>query len=290
MIRGNDLEKAVYEPEHIQKVLSEIGSNFPRYFQTFAEQSPETRLADYIKRYDKERKAYREYVHHDALDEFEDDPGAFKGHTHRQCTIIRNCLWSRDEVMKSYKESFARVTGRQLLSTVRNIAQFGVQYFADFDDQAHEAAATYSDLGLEPLNEPQYQCGGVIGYGIQSSLLYGVRARCFAHRSQNAVWSLYFLSGSESFDLQDGSEFMMIRPKQGTCEQNFFYPSELFGFYALRVFLILKSACQDLGITFDRDYRYTYLSAFCDHVAETHRADIDTFRWSSDHVERQPWF
>jgi hypothetical protein len=82
----------------------------------------------------------------------------------------------------------------------------------------------------------------------------------------------------------------MVQPKQGTCEQNFFYPAELFGFYALRVFLMLESACFDLGITFEDRYRYVYLSRFCDHVADTHREHINTFRWSSEHVERQPWF
>lgn len=291
MIRGQDLEEQVYDATHIQQVLAEIENNFPQYFRTFAERQPlEYHFREQIEKYKKEREAYREYLNLQSLEEFEEDPSAFKGHTHKRCPIIRNCLWSQDEVMRSYKESFARVKGRELLDPVREIAQFGVLYAAHFDDQAHESASTYSDLGLEPLGEGQYGCGGVIGYGIQSSLLYGRYARCFAHRSQNAVWSLYFLSGRKDFGLQDGSEFMMIQPQLGTCEQNFFYPAELFGFYALRVFLMLRSACQGLRIVLDSEFRYTYLSTFCDHVAETHREAINTFRWSSEHVERQPWF
>lgn len=224
------------------------------------------------------------------MDEFEYDPGAFKTHTRKQCPIIHRCLWSQAEEMRQYKRDFNRTTGRELLDTVRSIADFGISYAEDFDDEEHENAATYSDLGLEPLKESQYYCPGVIGYGIQSSLLYGVDARNFAHRSQNAVWSLYFLSGRGDFGLTDGSEFLMVQPDYGTCEQNYFYPPKLFGFYALRVYLLLKSACDDLGMTFHNRYRYVYLSKFCDHVANTHRDDINAYRWSSEDVESRPWF
>lgn len=290
MIRGKELEEQAYEPEHIQQVLTEIEANFPGYFETFAQQPLEPVFGEHIQKYEKEQEAYRKYLDLEALEEFEYDPNAFKSHTAKQCLIIRRCLWSQDEVMRDYKESFGRVSGRQLLDTVHNIAKFGVSYVADFDDEAHKSADTYSDLGLEPLNEDQCHCLGVIGYGIQSSLLYGVYPHSFAHRSQDAVWSLYFLSGRKDFGLADGSEFLMVHPDQGTCEQNYFYPAELFGFYALRVFLMLESACADLGITFEDRYRYVHLSRFCDHVADTHREDINTFKWSSEHVESQPWF
>lgn len=290
MIRGNDLEEKVYEPEHIQQVLAEMESNFPTYFESFAQQPLDPVFDAHIEKYKKQQEAYRDYLDLEALDEFEHDPGAFKAHTGKRCPIIRNCLWSQDEVMKGYKRSFGTVTGRQLLDPVRNIAEFGISYVADFDDQAHERAAAFSDLGLEPLNEGEYGCLGVIGYGIQSTLLYGVYARNFAHRSQDAVWSLYFLSGRKDFGLKDGSEFLMIHADQGTCEQNYFYPADLFGFYALRLYLMLKSACEEAGIALYDLYRYVYLSRFCDHVGDEHREHINTYRWSSDYVERQSWF
>jgi hypothetical protein len=197
---------------------------------------------------------------------------------------------SRDEVMKDYQKSFNLVSGRELLDTVRNIAEFGKHYVADFDDEAHIQAETYTDLGLEPLNEREYQCYGVVGYGVQSSMLYGLYSRNFAHRSQNAVWALYFLSQHKDFGLEDGSEFLMVHPDYGTCEQNYFYPAELFGFYALKVYLRLKSACEDRNVRFDEAYRYCYLSAFLDHVADTHREDINMFRISSEDRESRGWF
>lgn len=290
MIRDKELEPQVYEAEHIQQVLSEIASHFTEYWETFAEQPLAPVFDKQIEAYLKERDAYREYLDLDALTEYDYDPNAFKSHTRKRCPIIRRCLMSPDEVMKAYRKSFSGVIGRQLLDVVRHIAEFGRSYRAHFDDTAHESASSYDDLGLEPLNEDQYGCSGVIGYGVQSSLLYGIYAREFAHRSQAAVWSLYFLSGRKDFGLSDGSEFLMIRPNDGICEQNFFYPAELFGYYALQVYKMVKAGCRDRGLTVQNRFRYIYLNVFCDHVADTHRNDINTYRRSSEYVESQPWF
>jgi hypothetical protein len=290
MISGKELEEQVYESEHIHRVLAEIENNFPRYFERFAQRPLSSVFDKHIESYEKEREVYREYLDLRALDEFEYDPAAFKTHTRKRCPIIRNCLWSQAEIMKQYKLDFNRATGRELLDTVRSIAEFGVSYVDDFDDEEHESVSHYSELGLETLKESQYFCPGVIGYGIQSTLLYSVYGRNFAHRSQNAVWALYFLSGRRDFGLAGGSEFLMVQPDHGTCEQNYWYPPELFGFYALWVYLLLESACNDLDITFQDCYRYVYLSRFNDHIANTHRDDINTYKWSSEDVENQPWF
>jgi hypothetical protein len=290
MILGNEIEEAIYEPEHFQQVLAEIETNFSSYFERFAQQPLGPVFNAHIERHDREREAYEDYLDLEALEEFEYDAGAFKSHTKKNCPIIRRCVNSPDEVMKSYRRSFYACTGRQVLDPVRKIAEFGKAYAADFNDEAHEAATSYTDLGLELLNEGEYGCVGVIGYGIQSSLLYGLYPRCFAHRSQDAVWALYFLSGRKDFGLKDGSEFMMVQPNEGTCEQNYFYPADLFGFYALKVYLILKAACQERGVHLYDPYRYIYLSRLCDHVGDEHRADINAFKWSSDYVESRPWF
>jgi hypothetical protein len=276
--------------QHIDNVLAEIKINFPKYFTKFSKQPLEPAFKKAIDEYEKERNAYRVYMSIQALLEFEDDPNAFKSHTRKNCPIIRRCLNSPDEVMRQYQKSFSFVTGRQILDTVHHIASFGLDYVADFNDERHEDISTYQDLGLEPLNEDRFFTLGVIGYGVQSSLLYGLYARNFAHRSQNAVWSLYFLSGKKEFDLQDGSEFLMAQPDRGTCEQNFFYPAELFGFYGVQIFKLLRSACAEKGITFYDRHRYTYLSLFSDFVADLHRDDINCFTRSSEYVESRPWF
>ncbi len=290
MISGKELEEQVYESEHIHRVLAEIENNFPHYFESFAQRPLGPVFDRHIESYEKEREAYREYLDLRALDEFEYDPGAFKTHTRKRCPIIRNCLWAQSEEMKQYKINFNRATGRELLDAVRSIAKFGISYVDSFDDEEHEDAAHYSDLKLEPLRESQCYCPGVIGYGIQSTLLHSVYGRNFAHRSQNAIWSLYFLSGRKDFGLSDGSEFLMVQPGNDTCEQNYFYPPGLFGFYALWAYLLLESACSDQGIAFRDHYRYVYLSRFFNHVADVHYKDIKILRRSSKDVENQPWF
>lgn len=290
MLEGEELEEQVYEPEHIEQVLAEIEANFPRYFKSFAGQPLKPVFDEHIRAHDKEQKVYREYLDLDALDEFESAASAFKAHTRTNCPIIRRCLNAADEVMQAYRVSFGHVTGRELLNTVHSLARFGVAYVAEFDDEEHEAAVAAEDLDLESLDEAENLCPGVIGYGIQSSLLYGLYPRNFAHRSQNAVWSLYFISGRKKFGLIDDSEFLMVRAEAGTCEQNYSYPAEMFGFYALKMYGLLKSACQQKGVTLYDHCRYIYLSAFCDHIAEVHQENINTLKWSSEHVENRPWF
>lgn len=290
MILGTEADPTIHEPEHIQLVISAIRSNFPTYFRTFVERPLPGEFQDAITRYEKEQARYRDYMDLDVLDEFQYDAGAFKRHTRNRCPIIRSCLNSQSEVMAKYQKDFNRTTGRSLLDAVQNIAEFGRDYSAVFNDTQHEAAKLPADLRLERLNEEGMGLGGVIGYGVQSSLLYGIYPRCFAHRSQNAVWSLYFLSGHDDFGMADGNEFTMADPNQGTIAQNYFYPAELFGYYALQVYLMLKAACATQDIHFVDGYRYIYLDLFTDHVADTHREDINIFTQSSTYVESRPWF
>jgi hypothetical protein len=285
MIRGKEIEKQVFDPNHIQQVLAEIEVNFPEYFRTFAHSPLKELIVHYIEEHTKEQEKYQKYLDLRGLDEFERNPNSFKSYTRGSCPIIRRCLQARDETMKQYKKSFNLITGRQLLDGVRKIAEFGGAYNAGFKDEIHEAATEPAHLGLDTLNENEYGCPGVIGYGVQSSLLYGLFPHAFAHRSQNAVWSLYFLSGRKNFDLQDYSEFLMVHKDQGTCEQNYFYPAQLFGFYALKVFLLLRSRYQEIGVSLHNHNRYIYLGAFCDHVADRHRDAISTYKRNSEHVE-----
>jgi hypothetical protein len=286
---GKELEKEVYELGHINQVLVEITRTFPGYFEKFKSQNPEALFSSAIKDYEIEQKSYREYMYLLTLEEFEDNPSSFKGHTKTKCPIIRRCLMSNDEVMKQYKFSFAETSGRQLLDGVKKIAWFGSDYVTSFDDETHEKSRSYQDLKLEPLNEQSYGVPGVIGYGVQSSLLYGQYPHAFAHRSQNAVWSLYFITNKKSFGLEDDSEFLMVQPKRNTCEQNYFYPADLFGFYALQLYLLLKVACLGIGIKFYDRLRYIYLSVFTDFITDQHRKDIEVYKWSSEYVEDH-WF
>jgi len=285
MQRGKDMEQKIFEPGHIQVVLAEIESTFPGYFSGFKAQPLESILKEAIEDYEGEQPRYKDYMSMSTLLEFDDNPNAFKRETKTNCPIIRRCLMSNDDVMKQYKISFNEVTGRQLLDGVKNIADFELEYMATFDDARHEQAQSYTELNLEALNQPKYGCPGVVGYGVQSSLLYGQHSRAFAHRSQNAIWSLYFMTNKKDFGLEYDSEFLMVQPKYNTCDQNYFYPADLFGFYALKLYLLLKHACEDIGIRFYDRHRYIYLNAFTDYAASLHHKDIEVLKWSSDHAE-----
>ena len=289
-VRGQELEAEVYQAEHIEQVLAEMAQNFPRYFEGFAQQPLTPLFEQQIAAYEKLRQKYSAYLDLEALDEFEADPNAFKRHTRNDCPIIHYALMSTDEAMKDYQYQFSMRSGRELLDAVRNIAEFGLSYAAHFQDDVHEAVGYYCDLGLEPLDEGRYGCLGVIGYGVQSNMLYGRYARCFAHRTQAAVWAFYFLSGRKTFGLLDGSEFLMANPNTGVCEQNYFYPAELFGFYSLKVYMMLRSACRAQGVVLQDHYRYVYLSGFSDYIAEVHAEDINVLKRSSEYVESRPWF
>ena len=285
MLLGEELSEQVYQTEHINNVLSVIQKQFPKYFRSFSKNA-EDLFNSAIQQHEKEKVRYQEYLDLETLEEYDVDPNAFKKDTRTKCPIIHRCLMSQDEVMQEYKKSFNSVVGRDLYVTIYNIAVFGHNYVDSFKPKRHESAKTFEDLRLEDLSDEDYTCLGVVGFGIQSSLLYGLYPHAFAHRSQNSVWALYFLSERKDFGLGEaGSEFLMVRPQYGTCEQNYNYPPELFSYYALQIYLMLKSADPSYSKLFNDEYRYIYLDVFFDHVANKHREDINALKWTSEHVE-----
>jgi hypothetical protein len=149
-----------------------------------------------------------------------------------------------------------------------------------FDPVEHERAKAVDDLGLSGLRGDDYTAYGVIGGGIRSHFLHGLYPHVFPSRSQNAIWALYFLSGKKDFGLSEASEFLMIDVKSEDMktQQNYFYPYDLFAYYALNVWRFLKTACAARRLTLDATYRYVYVDAFFDHVAETHQSAIDLLK------------
>jgi len=279
---NEEFEKAIFEPDHINLVLAEIESSFPKYFSHFLKRSPVDIFDREIMAHEKALPLYRRYLDLEYLRNYTGDTQTFKNFTKDYCPVIWACLRSPDDKMNKYKASFYAMKGDRLLNTVKNIAEFGENYVRAFDGDEHESSSSYQDLNLNDLNSGEYGCGGVIGYGVQSALLYGRYQQAFAHRSQNAVWSLYFLTKGRKFGLYDCSEFMRVQPDQSTCAQNYFYPAELFGFYALHLYLLLKQACAGSGIPLAPQYRYVYLSAFTDYIAQIHNEDIGIFEHNSD--------
>ena len=191
--------------------------------------------------------------------------------------------------MKKYKISFNGTTGQDLLIVVQNIVMFSQEYMDNFDDEIHESCENVDDLELKELIDHNYFIAGVIGNGIQSHFLFSLYPNIFPNRGQNAIWALYFLSGKKSFGFEEASEFLLIDvdalnySDKSVTQQNYHYPYDLFCFYALKLYLILKESCRQKGYFFQKNYRYIYLDTFFNHIAKIHQNDINLLKGNDDY-------
>ncbi len=67
----------------------------------------------------------------------------------------------------------------------------------------------------------------------------------------------------------------MIDIEKNSTQQNYFYPYELFSFYALQIFLLIKNEAARLGVKLDQKYRFVYVDAFLTFIAEKNKNTID---------------
>lgn len=277
-----DLGPRGYEPHHMAKVLAAIEQHFPDYFRSAFPSAKSTNnlFETTITEWEKEKDDYRKLLDLSFLDEYSYDPNAFKSVLRKDCHIIRRCLNSPMEEMKDYKKEFGLAKGERLLNVTTNLAKFAHEYMRSFDDDIHERSTCPLDLGLSPLLQEDYTAYGVIGGGIKSHFLYKLYPMAFSNRSQNAIWALYYLTGNDNFGFHDGSEFLMARVLHDTnsIQQNYHYPYDLFAFYALRIYLMLKAACAEQDIVLDPTYRYVYVDAFADQIANAHMSEIQILK------------
>jgi hypothetical protein len=309
-----EIDHAVYEPNHISTVLAEITAHFPGYFEFFSKPVPKElsisipsdspfrithskykkssapqlltkNFTDAIASFENEHEKYKSFFDIDALMEYEIDPNSFKGNLRRECPIIRRCLNSPEREMERYKAHFQQKPGEELWRVTTNIIKFGISFNKQFDTNKHESITTVPDLGLAELLLDDYISYQVIGGGIKSHFLYSLYPYAFANRSQNALWALYFLSGKGSFGLKDDSEFLMIDTENGTTQQNYHYPYDLFAYYALKVYLMLKQSCTKLNVFLEPRYRYIYLDSFLASITSHHENDITTLKRAADYAE-----
>lgn len=282
-----DLGERAYEPKHIQAVLTEIGKSFPNYFQSFCPSASAANkaFAKAIEEWEQDAQSYEEFLDLDSLEEYDDDPNSFKNALKRECPIIRRCLNSSANEMKRYKISFNRSTGKELLSTTTNIVRFGIEHIASFDHKNHEKVVDVDSLRLTELLDEEYIAYGVIGGGIKSHFLYSRFPYAFPNRSQYALWALFFLTGKKDFGFEDGSEFLMIDADEEhpATQQNYHYPYDLFAYYSLCIYRILKEALAKKGVVLQDEWRYVYLDTFFNHVAEKHLDDINVLKGTGEY-------
>ena len=156
---GTIVEAICYEQEHVKKVLSIIKGSFPRYFSNFltAEAGHGTKEQDLQKiaaslgieiktgkksedkaksykeildqgltDFEKDREKYSDIFDEEALEEYQDDPSAFKSKTLRdECPIIKSTIYNkRAKVLDKYRRDFNLSNANELLSVVTNLFNF----------------------------------------------------------------------------------------------------------------------------------------------------------------------
>lgn len=308
-----ELGERAYDEFHVEIVLSEIKKNFPKYFKLFSEgeqeQADETfensnfvvktsskkkksakaiidaSFLQAIEEFEEELPIYQDFLDVDGIDEYEDDPNTFKKDLSKKVPIINRCLNSSAREMKRYKSEYFKKSGRELLDVTYNIILFGSEYMETFDEKKHELSKTVEDLGLSELLEEEYIAYQVIGGGIKSHFLYSLYPNAFSNRSQSALWALWYLTNKNDFGFKDGSEFLMIDVDKGSTQQNYHYPYDLFCFYALNVYLLLKEACNREGIILQNKYRYIYLDNFLNYISNIEDDEISDLKKTGEYEE-----
>ena len=196
-----------------------------------------------------------------------------------ECPIIKSTIYNkRAKVLDKYRRDYSISNANELLSIVANLYNFAVDHVDNvYDPDSYDEITQYSDLLFSELDTESCTVYGVIGGGIKSHMLYKYDPSIFPNRSRMAVWSLWYLTGKKVIDCKYDSEFLMIDTHASITQQNYFYPYELFAFYAHQIFQLLRVEAEKLGVYLNPEYRYVIVDSFLSFIADSHASEIDLF-------------
>jgi len=305
------VEKICYEQNHIAKVLVLIKDNFPKYFNDFLlheavsgiseqkvqgiasvlgiensvikktndkTQSYKDIIAQGIDSFSKDRKKYLDIFDKESLEEYLDDASTFKSKTFRhECPIINSTLQNiKAKALDKYRSEYKLADPNNLLSVVTNLVNFAGNYAANvYNPAAYDNISDYTKLFFSELDTESCTVYGVIGGGIKSHILYKLYPSIFPNRSRIAMWALWYLTDKKSIDCRMDSEFLMIDTKESITQQNYFYPYELFAFYAHQIFQLLKKEAEILDVNINSEFRYVVVDSFLTFVAGNNIDEIN---------------
>ena len=308
---NESVEKNCFEMSHVNNVVDEIEKNFNSYFDKFlnseggmsitpeafaslqekfgvdkVKKTSEIKKSDVFRKimrksiedFEKDQQAYLDIFDLESLGEYAYEPHSFKSNILRnKCPIIRKTIQNKKaKVLDKYRADFNMADSFMLLDVVTNLCEFSERYFEeDYSRKEYENIADYQDLKLSDLDTDDYTAYGVIGGGIKSMMLYKVNPEVFPSRSRDALWALWYLTDKKDFGCTMDSEFLMIDIKKVITQQNYFYPYELFAFYALEIFKLIDKKATQMNVSIDREYRYVIVDAFLGFIADVHRTEID---------------
>ena len=301
MIRSTNEKLSEYEfirrPDHIATVWNAIEATLPKYWDKFIQEQrrretePEGDVLarvfeDAVASYEREAQSYRRFFKTDALEEFHDDPNAFKQALSRDVPVIANTLRQRRAELKEWQYHFRTARANDLIEVFSNVMDF----IQDWSKAHHRDRYAKLDkpeaFDLDSLdNDEAMYMVNVIGMGIKSIVLYHLDPSRLPARGRNGLYSLYFLSGRDHFGLpSESSEFLMVNDiapaSDGSIimDQNYWYPYGLFSLYALRIFRWIDQHSSSAGLTLDRSVRYVYVERFFEGVCVQHTDDLKTMR------------
>lgn len=306
---NSGVEDICYEQEHVERVLASIKKNFDSYFNRFLDSiagkgvslqdiqelqkkfgiditkkkknndlaaNYKAIIRESIEDFEKDRADYEKIFRKNWLEDLDEDADVFKSKTLRnECPIIRKTLANKKaKELEKYRTSFSLADADRLLSVVYNLCVFGDKYQENYNAETYETAKTYQDLGMELLDTDDYTAYGVIGGGIKTHMLYKVHPAVFPNRSRSAIWALWYLTNKETFNCKTDSEFLMIDLSKNIVQQNYFYPYQLFAFYAFEIYKLMRDKSIAYNVYIDPDYRYVIVDAFLEYVALEHDSEI----------------
>lgn len=306
---NSGVEDICYEQEHVEKVLEVIKKNFDQHFIRFLEctggtgisladlqnlqrkfgidvlkkkknqdltKNYKTIIREAIDNFEKDRGDYQKIFRVSWLEDLDEDADVFKSKILRnECPIIRKTLANRRaKELDKYRACFSQADADWLLEVVYNLCVFGDEYQENYDPNTYEDAQTYQDLDLSLLDTDDYTAYGVIGGGIKTHMLYKVHPAIFPNRSRSAIWALWYLTDKGTFGCKTDSEFLMIDVGKSIVQQNYFYPYQLFAFYAFEIYKMLRDKATEYNAYIDTDYRYVIVDAFLEFIAVEHDEEI----------------
>ena len=300
----------VREPDHIAKVWAAVERALPEYWDQFVkngrQETPAARLAakfggdaiqkeaavmarvfeKVIESYEKEATKYRTFFDPDAMDEFYDDPNAFKHGLSRDVPVIANTLRQRHAELKKWQMYFGSARPNDLLGVFSAVLDFCVEWSKSHSTAQYDKYDSPNDFGLNPLDvDERMSMVNVVGMGIKSIMLFHLDPERLPPRGRYGLYGLYFLSGRDHFRLpSESSEFLMINDVHPASDgslvmdQNYWYPYDVFSLYALRVYRWIEARAKTAGFVIDRRIRYVYVERLFNAVCDQHAADLKTMR------------
>lgn len=315
MILSTNQELGEYErvatPVHVAKVWSAIERHLPDYWEKFVSQhrtadglallaakfgGPQPRnrgeaqaiaaaLEPYVDAYDKNAAKYRTFLDPESMEEFQDDPGAFKSSLARDLPVVARTLQQQRPELREWQQAFRACRARDLVTVFTNVLDFAEDWQASHPPALFAATDEPAAFGLGPLDDEAMTIPKVIGMGIKSITLFYLDPERFAPRGRNGLYGLYFLSGMDDFGLPSrSSEFLMINDRAPASDgsiimdQNYWYPYNVFTLYSLRVFRWIAATAGAAGYTVDPTLRFVFTDAFFESVCDAHKEHLKTMR------------